>query len=532
MKFTETNSYKKLKALAEQPIDLTQDGAICPKRIESMQVGDENLRLIYGMQRVTDEVMENLYELARERNVAGSISSMRKMEVVNKIDGYDSEFRMVGHMAMRNLFGKGFSSSEEEKAAKGQMAEWEKLEKFVEEIEGESFDHILVIGIGGSFLGTFAVATGLKAYNQTKRTLSFIPNIDPDDTSEVTRKLDPTRTITCLISKSGGTLEILSNCEYIKKWYEENGIEPKSHMICVTGEGSPLDDASKYRASFYMWDFVGGRYSASCMVGCVPLALTLGIGPTKEFLEGMNDMDQIVCEREPEKNIALTSALLAVWNRNFLGHSTLAIIPYIESLKQWPSHLQQLFMESNGKQLLVSGDWTDVETCPVIFGYAGTDAQHSFFQQFHQGTEITALEMIGFRDNQYGKDNTFNDSTNQEKLISNMFAQSLSLAGGKQSDNRNKEFKGNRGNNLLIGAKLTPYILGLILSYYEAVAVYLGFLWGTNPFDQEGVQLGKVNANKIIDLYRARNQGTDWGADDFPEAQALIRLLDQMKNSK
>jgi glucose-6-phosphate isomerase len=295
--------------------------------------------------------------------------------------------------------------------------------------------------------------------------------------------------------------------------------------LAVTGKGSPMDNPVQYRASFYMWDYIGGRYSVTSMVGAVALAFALGMDRFLEFLRGANAMDKAALENDPKKNLPLLSALLGIWNRNFLNHPTTAIIPCSHALSRFPAHLQQLDMESNGKRIDKTAQPVDFETGPIIWGEPGTNGQHSFYQLIHQGTTVVPVEFIGFVTTQYGEDLLYKETYCQEKLLSNLFAQSVALAKGQKNENPNKVFPGNRPTRLLLAQRLDPYTLGALLAFYEHKVVFQGFMWNINSFDQEGVQLGKVLALKFIEQFAAKRRGEQ--LKDFPLGEAFLRHLGQ-----
>ena len=253
------------------------------------------------------------------------------------------------------------------------------------------------------------------------------------------------------------------------------------------------------------------------------LSFAFGFDVYWDFLKGASAMDKVALTKGIDVNLPMLGALLSIWNRNFLKYPTLAVIPYSQALSRFPAHIQQVEMESNGKHSDRLGRPVDFQTGMVIWGEPGTNAQHSFYQLIHQGSDIIPLELIGFKECQYGLDSTFEGTTLQQKLLSNLFAQSLALAIGQKSDNPNKVFLGNRPSHILIGKKLTPYALGSLLAYYEHKVAFEGFLWGINSFDQEGVQLGKVLAMKLIHRF-AKTEKTD----SYPLGDALIKQLDRL----
>lgn len=506
MKFTEYLAYQKLKELAKTAPDLTRDGEITAKRVESLTLSSCSWKMLYATERVDENIQKALCDLAAEAKVHEKMEKLQNMAVMNFVEGVESEKRQVGHTAIRNPNpGKEFSDDVRD-ASKAYFVELEKLKKFLPKIE--RYKNMIVVGIGGSYLGTKAILRALSAYQTKDRRLYFASNVDPDKIASLLEKIDLRNTLIVIVSKSGGTLEIQAQEEFLWKRYEAKGIPTKEHFLMVTGKGSPMDEPSKYLEIFYMWDFIGGRYSVSSMVGAVPLAFMLGMSIWIEFLNGLHEMDEhVLREKDSMKNMALWGALLGIWNRNFLGAKTFAIIPYSDGMDQYSLHLQQLFMESNGKDVAQEdASFIDWETCPVIWGTVGTEGQHSYFQAIHQGTDIIPLEFIGFKQSQYGEDEIIEGTTNQEKLLANLFAQALALAQGQKNSNKNKFFKGNRPSHILLADKLDARTLGNLLAYHEHLVAYQGFIWGVNSFDQEGVQLGKVLAKDILDLYKEKRQ--------------------------
>lgn len=494
--FYQCPSFKTLRKLGEHPIDLTT--VFTAERIKKMQVSAVGFHLLYGAERVNEPVLSALFALAKETDALGKMAAMQKGEVINKIEGQPSENRAVLHTAMRDQFGHARTEAAE-MAAK----ELSKLERFLAKIEGK-FTDLIQIGIGGSDLGPRALAIALEPFHRAGIKVHFISNVDPDDANGVLKQVDLKKTLVVVVSKSGTTLETLTNEEFVRTRMAKMGLDPKEHFVAVTGEGSPMDNPARYLASFYIWDFVGGRYSATSMVGGVMLGFALGFHGFKEILRGAHEMDLHALQAKPEVNLPLISALLGIWNRNFLGLPTVAIIPYSQALLRFPAHLQQLDMESNGKQIDKTGQPVHFSTGPVIWGEPGTNGQHSFYQLIHQGTDPIPLEFIGFEESQYSRDLQIQGTTSQQKLLSNLFAQSIALAIGQKNSNPNKFFPGNRPNRILFGKRLDPFTLGALLSYYENKVAFQGFIWNINSFDQEGVQLGKVLANKMIALFEGK----------------------------
>lgn len=516
-----------LKGLATTPFDLTISGNLSPKRIEQYCASAGEFKLLYATERVNDDVLRALKELAQEAHLVEKMEAMQRGEIINKIEGYPSENRMVLHTAMRDLFSNSQSSPASKKAAQGEKQETEKLKNFMSKIEHENqFTDLIQIGIGGSDLGPRALQVALQAYQKPNRRVHFISNVDPDDATAVLTSIDPKKTLVVVVSKSGSTLETLTNEELVRVYFQNAGCQGNRHFISVTGEKSPMDNPERYLASFYMWDFIGGRYSATSMVGGVMLAFALGFDQFMNILKGAHEMDKIALNPDFHQNLPLLSAMLGIWNRNFLHYPTVAILPYSQALLRFPAHLQQCNMESNGKRIDKEGNAVDFDTGPIIWGEPGTNGQHSFYQLLHQGTGVVPIEFIGFRESQYGEDLNIQGSTSQEKLLSNLIAQSIALAKGQKNENPNKVFPGNRPNRILLGRRLDPFSLGSLLSYYEHTVAFQGFCWNINSFDQEGVQLGKVLAKKIIDLFTAKHQGKK--GEKFPEAEAMLRHLESL----
>jgi len=519
-KFSSAASFKKLQALAQHPIDLPT--VLTPERIGKMAVNALGFQLLYGTERVDEKVMAQLFSLAEEAKALEKMAAMQKGETINRIEGFESENRTVLHTAMRDLFDHRQTTPAAKDASDRAERELHKLEKFLTQTEGK-FTDLIQIGIGGSDLGPRALAVALQPFHRPNHRVHFISNVDPDDANGILASVDLKKTLVVVVSKSGTTLETLTNEEFVRARFSKMGIPPKDHFVAVTGEKSPMDDPSRYLASFYIWDFVGGRYSATSMVGGVMLGFALGFQPFKEILRGAHEMDRHALTAEPKKNLPLISALLGIWNRNFLHLPTVAIIPYSQALLRFPAHLQQLDMESNGKRIDKTGHVCDFSTGPIIWGEPGTNGQHSFYQLIHQGTDPIPLEFIGFQKSQYGHDLEIQHTTSQEKLLSNLFAQSIALAIGQKNSNPNKFFPGNRPNRILLADRLDPHTLGALLSYYEHKVDFQGFIWNINSFDQEGVQLGKVLANKMISLFTAKRQKT--APPSFPLGEAYLHFL-------
>ena len=525
--FDALQAIQQLKQLAKKPYNLAAPNALSPERIASYRTSACGFDFLYSTQRINQEVMQALQKLADEAQLVAQFKAMKSGAVMNKIIGYASEERQVLHTACRDVFtDTPLALAPEATAdAKDQLA---RLKQFLQDIDngticnvqGEPFTTIVQVGIGGSDLGPRALYLALKRFCQKGRKACFIANVDPDDAAAVLSELDLSHTLINVVSKSGTTLETLTNEKLVRSALTAAGLDPARHVIAVTGAGSPMDDPEKYLASFYMYDYIGGRYSATSMVGGVTLAFALGYKNFLELLRGANAVDQVGEQEDITKNLPMLMALLGIWNRNFLGYNTVAVLPYSQALLRFPAHLQQCDMESNGKQVTRFGKPVQWKTGPIVWGEPGTNGQHAFYQLLHQGSEIVPAEFIGFRTSQYQQDITIKGTTSQQKLLANMLAQSLALALGRADENPNTSFPGNRPSSLLIADQLTPYSMGGLLALYENKIVFQGFCWNINSFDQEGVQLGKVLANRILSELADKEEGKPLSSD-APELALL-----------
>jgi glucose-6-phosphate isomerase len=367
---------------------------------------------------------------------------------------------------------------------------------------GKAFTTVVQIGIGGSDLGPRAMYLALDnwaiAHNTKKLDAKFISNVDPDDASAIIAAVPLEQSLFVLVSKSGTTQETLTNELFVKDKLKKAGLDSAKHMVAVTSETSPLARNPAYLDSFYIDDYIGGRYSSSSAVGGCVLSLAFGPQVFRDFLAGAAEADKLALEPDILKNAALLDALIGVWERNFLNYPYTAVLPYSQALSRFPAHLQQLDMESNGKHVNRDGQPIAYNTGPVVFGEPGTNGQHSFYQLLHQGTSIVPLQFIGFTNNQRNDDITVDGSVSQTKLKANLAAQIVAFAKGQSDSNLNKDFPGGRPSSLIYGKQLTPAVLGALLAHFENKVMFQGFVWNINSFDQEGVQLGKILTKKVL----------------------------------
>lgn len=500
----ESGVCEKLTALAENPYDLTAaDALVGGGRLENYICRGPLLSLHYATERIDDTVLELFQELADELDLVAQFKAMRRGAVLNKIHGYESESRQVLHTSSRDVFD---DRSVEPGSAAAAKKELDKLRGFLDSLdsgalvngEGKPFKSLVHVGIGGSDLGPRAIYEALSSFGMEGREVHFISNVDPDDAASTLEKVDLSTALIAIVSKSGTTLETLTNEKLVCKALLDQGLRPENHCVAVTGQGSPMDNPDKYLSSFFMFDYIGGRYSSTSMVGAVTLGFYLGFEALMAFLQGASRMDEHAETPKVGQNLPLLLALIGIWNHNFLHYPTVAILPYSQALHRFPAHLQQCDMESNGKSVMRDGRSVQAPTGPIVWGEPGTNGQHAFYQLLHQGTEIVPVEFIGFERSQYGEDLEVEGSSSQEKLLANLYAQIVALAVGQKSDNPNKSFPGNRPSALIFGKKLDPETMGALLALYEAKIVFQGFAWNINSFDQEGVQLGKVLAGRFL----------------------------------
>ena len=341
--FKKYSSYKKLEELSKNPLDLTKEGVLSSQRIHEMKLSACGWKMLFGTERVDNEVIDALSDLSGEAKVFDKLAAMQDMKVMNFVKGCKSEERMVGHTAIRAEMMPDSASEDAKTANKESKVELEKLEKFIDETK--EYRHLVVCGIGGSYLGALAISKALKGLHKSNRDLHFASNIDPDKIATILEEINLEKTIVAVISKSGGTMEIKAQEMLLKKRFEEKGLNPKDHFVMVTGKGSPMDNPLLYKQIFYMWDFIGGRYSVSSMVGAVPIAFTCGMDVWKDFLSGTSDMDHhSLHEKDVTKNMPLMGALLGIWNRNFLNENTLCVVPYSSSLDLWSARMMVLLL--------------------------------------------------------------------------------------------------------------------------------------------------------------------------------------------
>ncbi len=458
----------------------------------------------YAAKQVDEDVLAALQALADEAQLTQKYEALYNGAVINT-----GEKRLVLHQLTRGQLGSDVTADGVNKR-EFYTAQQKKAADFANKVHageianaaGEKFTTVVQIGIGGSDLGPRAMYLALENWAKQngcfKMEARFISNVDPDDAASVLKSIDLPHSLFVLVSKSGTTLETLTNEAFVKDALKNAGLDPAKHMVAVTSETSPLASSSDYLAAFFMDDYIGGRYSSTSCVGGAVLSLAFGPEVFARFLNGAAEEDALAKNADIKKNPAMLDALIGVYERNVQGYPATAVLPYSQALSRFPAHLQQLDMESNGKSVNRFGEPVSYVTGPIIFGEPGTNGQHSFYQLLHQGTDIVPLQFVGFQQNQAGMDVDIQGSTSQQKLCANVAAQIMAFACGKNDANPNKNFAGGRPSSIIIGKQLTPEALGALLSHFENKVMFQGFTWNLNSFDQEGVQLGKVLAKRVL----------------------------------
>ena len=513
--FNKTKAYKKLakhcKEIGQKHLrDLFEADE---QRGHKFSVKTEHLVFDFSRQRVTEETIKLLAELAKESDLAGKLQAMFSGQKINR-----TENRAVLHTALRNRKNEPVMVDGQD-VMPGINAVLGQIESFSGEVlsgarsgaTGKKFKNIVSIGIGGSYLGPEYFAVALRPYAQPGMKLVFIANIDGTDFEEKTANLDPEETLVIIVSKTFTTAETMHNARTAKKWLlaglKNHPEAIKKHFVAVSTAKEKVEAFGiDPQNMFGFWDWVGGRFSATSAVGVLPLVLYLGFENVRYILEGANWLDNHCRNTPVEKNIPVLSALLDIWNINFLGLKTRALLPYAQGLAKLAAHTQQVEMESNGKSVDLEGNKLEFETGEIVFGEPGTNGQHSFYQLLHQGTQIVPCDFIGFITPQYQYDKDPQTKvTHHEELMTNFFAQPDAMAFGKNDPNPAKQFPGNRPSASMLLEALTPFTAGLLLAWTEHRTAVKGFIWGINSFDQEGVQLGKVlgleHRERIVEFY-------------------------------
>ena len=495
--------YQKLKA-----VRLRQLFANDRERGERLAIEAAGLYLDYSKNRITDETLRLLLQLARESGLRERIDAMFRGDKINV-----SENRAVLHVALRaprgaTIVHDGRNVVPEVHAVLDRMADFaNRLRSGAwKGHTGKRISNVINIGIGGSDLGPVMAYEALKHYSERTMAFHFVSNVDGTDFAEAVRDLDPAETLFIVSSKTFTTLETMTNARTAREWMladlkDEAAVA--KHFVAVSTNAQEVTQFGIDTANMFgFWDWVGGRYSMDSAIG---LSTMLAIGPDnfRAMLGGFHEMDEHFRSAPFERNLPVLMGLLGVWYNDFFGAETVAVLPYEQYLKRFPAYLQQLTMESNGKHVTVDGLSVDYDTGPIYWGEPGTNGQHSFYQLIHQGTRLIPCDFIAFARplNPLGR--------HHDMLLANVFAQTEALAFGKTADQVKAEgtpdwlvphrlFEGNRPSNTLLLDALTPAALGKLVALYEHIVFTQGTIWQINSFDQWGVELGKALAQRII----------------------------------
>ena len=498
-------SYEKLMALKDS-VNLVEvmSGENGAKRVAEYSVPMAcDMKYNFAAKAVDDKVLAVLQELADEAQLTEKYAELYNGAVINT-----GEKRLVLHQLCRGQQG-GDVIADGVNKREFYVSQQNKAAEFANKVHageitnaaGEKFTTVVQIGIGGSDLGPRALYIALENWAKQNS------NVDPDDAAAVLKSVDIPHSLFIVVSKSGTTLETLTNESFVRDALKNAGVDPSKHMLAVTSETSPLAKSPDYLQAFFMDDYIGGRYSSSSCVGAVVLSLAFGPEVFAAIMDGAAESDALAKDPDIKKNAALLDALIGVYERNACGYLCTAVLPYSQALSRFPAHLQQLDMESNGKSVNRFGEPVNYVTGPVIFGEPGTNGQHSFYQLLHQGTNIVPMQFVGFKENQAGMDVVIQGSTSQKKLCANVAAQIMAFACGKSDENPNKSFAGGRPSSIIAGKQLGPKSLGALLAHFENKVMFQGFVWNVNSFDQEGVQLsfdqegvqlGKLLAKRVL----------------------------------
>jgi glucose-6-phosphate isomerase len=540
-KLTETKAWRALEAhhARVKDVHLREAFAQDSGRAERFAVEGAGLFLDYSKNRVTDETMRLLVALAEERGVAARRDAMFRGEKINATEG-----RAVLHVALRaprgtRILVDGKDVVPEVHAVLARMAH------FSERVRsgawkghtGKRIRNVVNIGIGGSDLGPVMAYEALRHYSERAMAFRFVSNVDGTDLVEATRDLDPAETLFIVSSKTFTTLETMTNAQSARAWTLSGlGGDPKAiarHFVAVsTNAGRVAEFGIDVANMFGFWDWVGGRYSMDSAIG---LSTMIAVGPEHfgAMLGGFREMDEHFRTAPLARNLPVLLGLLGIWYTDFFGAETVAVLPYEQYLKRFPAYLQQLTMESNGKHVTLDGAEVDHGTGPVYWGEPGTNGQHSFYQLIHQGTRLIPCDFIAFvqASNPLGR--------HHDVLIANVLAQAEALAFGKTRAEVDAEgappslgphrvFPGNRPSNFILADRLTPASLGKLVALYEHAVFTQGAIWGIDSFDQWGVELGKVLAQRIIPELESADEPP---LRHDPSTSALIRRYRRLRTA-
>jgi glucose-6-phosphate isomerase len=530
---SDSQAWKSLEAHAKQLNKLHLRNLLDDeKRVASLSAEFDGIFLDFARQKVTEQTMNLLFDLAEEADLTGKIKQMADGEHINT-----TEDRAVMHIALRARADDTYTV-DGKNVVPDVDAVRQRIRTFSDEIRsgtrkgvtGKPITNVIAIGIGGSYLGAEFVAESMRTDAKCSeasagRNLRFLANVDPIDVKRALAGLSAENTLAVIVSKTFTTAETMLNARTIRHWLKEelgdNAETVKHHMIALSSaipkvKAFGIDEQN----IFGFWDWVGGRYSVTAAVGLMPLALQFGWENVEQFLEGARSIDQHFITASPRENLPILLGLLGIWNSSFLGHPARALACYCQALLKLAPHIQQVDMESNGKRVTQNGTPVPFATGEINFGEPGTNGQHSFFQLFHQGRVVPA-DFIGFVHSQNPIEHKDEPVSNHDELMSNFFAQPDALACGRTLEEAkaagandavapHKVMPGDRPSNVLLLPKLTPYSTGQLLALYEHRTAVQGMVWGLNSFDQMGVELGKVLATNVREqLRKTRKEEAD-----------------------
>ncbi len=515
---TETQAWKVLQNHFQESegLQMSQLFKSDPERFKKFSMRFNDILLDFSKNRITDQTLKLLFDLAIEVELPSAIESMFDGENINRTEG-----RAVLHTALRNMSGNPVNH-DGENVMPAIKAELDKMKSFSDKVisgdwkgyTGKSITDIVNIGIGGSDLGPVMVTEALKPYQKDSITAHFVSNVDGTHMAECLKKLSPETTLFMIASKTFTTQETMTNAHSARSWFLNSAndiFHVSKHFVAIsTNEGKVSEFGIDTKNMFLFWDWVGGRYSLWSAIG-LSIACTIGYENFEQLLQGAFEMDQHFKNEPFDSNIPVILALIGVWYSNFFGTETEAILPYDQYMHRFPAYFQQGNMESNGKYIDRKGEKTTYQTGPVIWGEPGTNGQHAFYQLIHQGTKLIPCDFLApaVSHNKMGD--------HHAKLLSNFFAQTEALMYGKSMDEVESElksngldekeirdlapfkvFEGNRPTNSILFKKLTPTTLGSLIAMYEHKIFVQGVIWNIFSFDQWGVQLGKQLANNIL----------------------------------
>lgn len=521
---TTTLSWGKLKALASQRIDIRS--TLNPQRVKEFSYSFSDIYFDFSKNDISSEIIENLIQLAQSCELQAGISSMFNGDHIN-----ETEDRPVLHVALRAHKRPEVQKSLQKIKDFSQLLHSEEWKGHT----GKPITDIVNIGIGGSDLGPKMVTHALRPYWKGIRP-HFVSNVDASQILETFDELDSETTLFIIASKTFTTQETITNARTAKEWFIANGGDEASvskHFVAVsTNESAVNDFGISSENMFEFWEWVGGRFSLWSSIG-LSIACTIGYEHFEELLCGAKTLDDHFCSADLHENLPVISALIGIWYNNFRGYDTMTVLPYDHRLRHLPSYLQQVDMESNGKFIDRLGKPVSYQTGPILWGEAGTNGQHAFYQLIHQGTKIIPCEFIAVA-------NPHHDyADHHEKLLSNFFAQSEALLMGKTEEQvlrevdknagssliNSKIFEGNRPSTSILINKLTPSNLGKLLAYYEHKVFTQGLIWNIFSFDQWGVELGKQLSKPILSEIKGKQQHTH----DASTSSLMDRYRDMRK---